>query len=146
MTDDDRYPFSGPDPDRNPGEEDGDVVEEYPHNCRIVRDDENGYKRYHYEGPMGRVKSFDNPDKARLYADVQTVMSGFREEKTGERGVPPSVARAREDVVMAYLAAQPSMSMEWVARHFDLPEDRVREYIQVLQNRANEERSEQAED
>jgi hypothetical protein len=77
MTDDDRYPFPGPDPDRNPGEEDGDVVEEYPHSCRIVRDDENGYKRYHYEGPIGCVKSFDNPDKARLYADVQTVMGGF---------------------------------------------------------------------
>lgn len=146
MTDDDQYPFPGPDPDGNPGEEDGDVVEEYAHSCRIVRDDENRYKRYHYEGPMGRIKSFDNPDKARLYADVQTVMGGFREEKTGERGVPPSVARAREDVLMAYLAAQPSMSMEWVARHFDLPEDRVREYIRALRNRAEKERSEQAED
>jgi hypothetical protein len=46
---------------------------------------------------------------------------------------------------MAYLAAQPSMSMEWVARHFDLPEDRVREYIQALRNRAKEQRSEQPE-
>jgi hypothetical protein len=117
-----------------------DVVEEYSHGCRIVREEENGYERYHYEGPMGRVKSFENPDKARLYADVHTVMGGFREEKTGERGVPPSVARAREDVIMAYLAAQPSMSMEWVARHFDLPEDRVREYIASLRDRAEQKR------
>jgi hypothetical protein len=73
-------------------------------------------------------------------------MGGFREEKTGERGVPPSVARAREEVLMAYLTAQPSLSMEWVARHFDLPEDRVREYIRILRNRAKEQRSEQAED
>jgi hypothetical protein len=35
---------------------------------------------------MGLIKSFENPDKARLYADVQTVTGGFREEKTGERG------------------------------------------------------------
>ena len=138
--DEDRYPFPGPGLDGNPGEEEGDVLEEYDHSCRIVRDDENGYERYHYEGPLGRVKSFDNPDKARLYADVQTVMGGFREEKTGERGVPPSVARAREDVLMAYLAAQPSMSTEWVARHFDLPDGRVREYTRVLRSRAEEKR------
>jgi len=117
-----------------------DVIEEYAHSCRIVREDESGYERYHYEGPMGRIKSFENPDKARLYADVHTVMGGFREEKTGERGVPPSVARAREDVIMAYLAAQPSMSIQWVARHFDLPEDRVREYIASLRDRAEEKR------
>jgi len=116
------------------------VIEEYAHSCRIVRENENGYERYHYEGPMGRVKSFENPDKARLYADVQSVMGGFREEKTGERGVPPSVARAREDVIMAYLAAQPSMSIQWVARHFDLPEDRVREYIASLRDRAEQQR------
>lgn len=71
---------------------------------------------------------------------IHIVMGGFREEKTGERGVPPSVARAREDVIMAYLAAQPSMSMEWVARHFDLLEGQVREYIESLRDRAAKKR------
>lgn len=69
-------------------------------------------------------------------------MGGFLEEKTGERGVPPAVARARDDVLMAYLAAQPTMSITWVARHFDLPEDRVREYIKSLRNRAEQQRDE----
>jgi hypothetical protein len=46
MTDDDKYPFPGPDPYGNPGKEDGDVIEEYAHSCRIVREDKNGYKRY----------------------------------------------------------------------------------------------------
>ncbi|MFB6199035.1 MAG: hypothetical protein ABEI52_12340, partial [Halobacteriaceae archaeon] len=88
---------------------DREVVEEYDHSCQIVREvDEHGHERYIYEGPMGAVKSFENPDKARLYADVHTVVGGFREEKTGERGVPPAVARSREDVLMAYLAAQPT--------------------------------------
>jgi hypothetical protein len=119
------------------------VIEQYAHSCSIVREEENGYERYHYRGPMGRMKTFENPDKARLYADVHTVMGGFREEKTGERGVPPSVARAREDVMMAYLAAQPSMSIQWVARHFDLPEDRVREYIASLRDRAKEKSEEE---
>lgn len=101
------------------------AIEEYAHDCRIVREEGNGYEQYHYEGPLGRVKSFENPRKARLYADVQTVMGGFREEKTGERGVPPSV--------------------EWVARHFDLPEERVREYIGSLRDRAEKQRNATAE-
>lgn len=67
-------------------------------------------------------------------------MGGFREEKTGERGVPPSVVRVREDVLMAYLAAQPTMSMTWVSRHFDLPEDRVRGFIRSFRERAEEKR------
>lgn len=118
-----------------------DVVEEYAHSCRIVREErEDAEDLYHYEGPLGHVKSFENPGKARLYADVQTVVGGFREEKTGERGVPPAVARSREDVLMAYLAAQPTMSIEWVARHFDLPEDRVRSYIDLMRERAAEQR------
>lgn len=98
--------------------------------------------QYHYEGPMGRIRTFENPDKARLYADVQTVTGGFREEKTGERGAPPAVARSREDVLMAYYAAQPTMSMQWVSAQFDLPEDRVREYVQSLRNRAEQKRAE----
>jgi len=106
------------------------VIEEYAHSCRIVKEEREGdYNKYHYEVPMSRVKTFENPDKARLYADVQTVTGGFREEKTGERGAPPAVARSREDVLMAYYVAQPTMSMQWVAAQFDLPEERVREYI-----------------
>lgn len=88
------------------------VIEEYAHSCRIIEEErDSDYNQYHYEGPMGRIKTFENPDKARLYADVQTVTGGFREEKTGERGAPPAVARSREDVLMAYYAAQPTMSM-----------------------------------
>lgn len=116
-----------------------DVVEEYAHNCRIVREHiEDDADHYHYESPLGRVKSFRSPEKARLYADVQTVTGGFREEKTGERGVPPGVARAREDVVMAYLASNPTMGVKWVARAYDLTEDQVRTYVELVQNRAAE--------
>ena len=116
-----------------------DIVEEYPHSCRIVREHIDGAEdRFHYEGPLGRVKSFYSLDKARLYADVHTITGGFREEKTGERGVPPAVARAREDIVMAYLASNPTMGVKWVARAYDLSEDQVRTYVELVQNRAAE--------
>lgn len=51
-----------------------DVIEEYAHDCRIVRETENSYEEYHYEGPLGRVQSFESLSKARLYADVHTVI------------------------------------------------------------------------
>lgn len=79
--------------------------------------------------------------KARLYADVYTVVGDFREKKTGERGVPPAVAAAREDVLMAYLASNPSMSLEWTARFFDEDEAVVRRYVNTVEDRADEQRA-----
>jgi len=118
------------------------VIEEYAFGYQIVEEDREGKaNKYHYEGSLGRIKTFENPDKARLYADVQTVTGGFREEKTGERGAPPAVAQSREDVLMAYYAAQPTMSMQWVTAQFDLPEERVREYIRSLRTRAEQQRA-----
>jgi len=111
------------------------IIEEYAFGYQIVEKDRQGEPNK-YEGPLGRIKTFENPDKARLYADVQTVTGGFREEKTGERGAPPAVAQSREDVLMAYYAAQPTMSIQWVTGQFDLPEERVREYIRLLRTRA----------
>lgn len=120
-------------------EEELEIVEEYLHSCRIVCEESDGYE-YHYEGPLGRIKSFHSLDRALLYADIQTVTSGFREEKTGERGVPPAVARAREDVLIAYLVSNPTMGVEWVARAYDLEEDVVRDYIEIVRKRAEDKR------
>jgi len=120
-----------------------DVVEEYPHDCRLEREPrEDAPDLYHYYSPMGHVKAFENPDKARLYADVQEVVGGFREAKTGERGVPPAIARAREDTLMAYLVSNETMGVEWVARFYDTEEDVVRDYVQRVQSRAREIRAE----
>jgi hypothetical protein len=122
-------------------DEEPEVIEEYAHNCRIVREGDEG-PQYHYEAPLGRVKSFHSPDRARLYADIQTVTGGFREEKTGERGVPPAVARAREDVLIAYLVSNPTMGVEWVARAYDVEEQVVRDYTQIVEKRAEDLREE----
>lgn len=125
-------------------EKETEIVEEYSHSHRIIREPvESGEDLYHCEGPMGRIKTFYSVDKARLYGDVQTVTGGFREEKTGERGVPPAVARAREDVLMAYLVSNPSMSTEWVARFYEVEEEVVRDYVRMVRKRAEEKRDDE---
>jgi len=116
------------------------IVEDYGDGCKIVRETADGYTKYHFEDPLDRLKSFENPDKARLYADVYEVSGGFREEKTGERGVPPAIARGREDVLMAYLVSNPSMGVTYVARAYDIEEDVVRDYCRIVQERAEEQR------
>lgn len=121
--------------------EEANIIKEYAHSCRIVRKDEARYERYHSKGPMERFQSFDSLDKEQLYANVQTVTSEFREEKTGMRSIPLIVARTREDVLMAYLATQPTMSVTWVARYFDLPKKQVRGSIHSLRDRADEKQS-----
>jgi len=64
----------------------------------------------HFEGPSGRIQSFENPYEARLYADVYAITGGFREEQTGKRGVPPGIVRASEEIRMTYLAVQMSVT------------------------------------
>jgi len=124
------------------GDSDGETtVAEYGHGTAVVLD-EGG--RYHYVNAMGeRVRSFDSEDRARLYADIQTVVGGFREEKTGERGVPPAVARkCDENLLMAYHVATPSMGTTWTARAFGIEESDVRAAVDLIRDRATGRRDE----
>lgn len=97
--DDEKYPFPGPDPGGEPTAEGDSVVEEYEHGCQLVREQRKGEPDlYHFDNSLDRMQTFENPDKAHLYADVHTVVGGFREEKSGERGVrqlSPPLAKMR---------------------------------------------------
>ena len=121
-------------------------VVEYDHLTILREPIPNHRDQYHVEDPVERLQSFHSKAKAELYADVYTVVGGFREDKTGERGVPPAVAAAREDVLMAYLTAQPTMSLTWTARFFDEDEDVIRQYVNGVQRRAEETRTESTDD
>jgi len=47
-------------------------------------------------------------------------MDGFDKENTGKRGIPPTVARASEEIRMAYFTA--SISPTYAARAFESTE------------------------
>lgn len=115
------------------------VFEEYPHNCRIVRKiNEDGPDVFNFSGPLRFIKSFENPDKARLFADVYEIVDGFREEKTGERGAPPAVAQAGQNVQIAYYVSQPTMSVEWAAGQYGISEEQVRRVVDLIREQAAE--------
>ena len=122
-------------------DQDREVVDDREHVTIVREHREDAPDRYHVEDALEHLKAFVDVSKARLYADVYQVVGGFREDKTGERAVPPAVAAAREDVQMAYLTAQPTMSLEWTAGFFDEDEDVVRRYVRAVQDRAREQRA-----
>jgi hypothetical protein len=128
-----------PEPVADGSELDREVIREYPHGCTLVREYRDGEPdRYHYRIALGPVKSFTDPNKASLYADVQTVTGGFREEKSGERGIPPAVAFSDEEVKTAYLVSNPTMGVTWVARFLEIDEDQVRDRCESVRSLAEE--------
>lgn len=113
---------------------DPDVVAEYSHSTKIVRDGRD----YHYVNALGdRVRRFETESRAKLYADIQELTGGFREEKTGDRGVPPPVARACDrNLLMAYHVATPNMGVQWTARSYEMDESEVRNAVDLIRDRA----------
>ena len=91
-----------------PSATDGEVVEEYVLDVRIVaRASPSGDDRYQFEAPRHEGIAFDDADAARLYADIYFDVNGFQEAGTGERGVPPEIVQAGRDTLAAYFLAQP---------------------------------------
>lgn len=115
------------------------VIEEYGQDCRIVREERNYPDQYHFECPKGRMRTFENPHEARLYADLYTITGGFNEEQTGRRGVPPTIARASEEIRMTYLAVQ--MSISYAAGAFDVDESVVNDAVNRIHAKADQQRS-----
>jgi len=114
------------------------VIEAYNGDYRIIHEERNYPDLYHFEGPHGEEQAFETPQGARLYADIYELVGGIDEAQTGDRGVPPSVARASEDARMTYLAIQ--MSIPYAAGAFEVDETTIHDAIDRLHKRAREQR------
>lgn len=116
------------------------VEKSYPYDIRVIRvDREDEPPLYRFEAP-GFVETMEWKDKdaALMYAAVYVAVDGFREEKTGERGIPPEVERDGREAVVAYLTTQRGMSTKWVTRFYDIPAQRVYEYKSRIRARAED--------
>ncbi|ELZ44862.1 hypothetical protein C463_07897 [Halorubrum californiense DSM 19288] len=115
------------------------VVEAYDDGHRIVREERNRPDAYHFDGPDGRIASFEIPQAARLYADLYALTGGFDEAQTGRRGVPPLIVGADEEIRMTYLTVR--LSVTYAARAFDVDESVVRDAVDEIHARGSELRS-----
>jgi len=119
------------------------IEKAYPHDIRVIRvDREEQRPLYRFDAPFHQPKDTDttteweNPEKAKLYAAVYTAVGGFREEKTGRRGVPPEVQRDGMEATVAYLSTQDGMGTEWLSNFYGLDPQRIYEYRSRIRSRA----------
>ena len=119
------------------------VIEAYRDGHRIVREARNRPDAYHFDGPDGRIASFERPEAARLYADLYAITGGFDESQTGRRGVPPRIAGADEAIRMTYIAVR--LSVGYAAGAFEVDESVVRDAVNAVHARAKDLRSEESE-
>lgn len=119
------------------GRESERIVEQYILGVRIVETGpEDG--RYRFEAPDHRGTEFEDPEMARLYADVYFDTNGFEEEGTGHRGVPPEVIQAGRDTLAAYFLTQPGTDVHWVASFYGKRPAKIEQYVDWVRERAAE--------
>lgn len=116
------------------------ILEEYILGVRIVAvASRSGERpRFRFEAPGHEGKEFDNPDLARLYADIYFDVNGFEEVGTGERGIPPEIIQAGRDTLAAYFLTQPYADINWVASFYGKRPSKIERYVQTVQYRAAE--------
>jgi hypothetical protein len=126
--------------DQSPSDATASVFREYVLGVRIVESHPVAASgpRYRFEAPGHRGITFDDPDLARLYADVYFDVNGFEEAGTGERGVPPAVIQAGRDTLAAYFLTQPGTDLNWVASFYGKKPTKVERYVAAVRERARE--------
>lgn len=109
---------------------------EYPMDVRILEVSDGDNPSYRFEAPEHDGISFDDPDKAQLYADIYFDVNGFEEAGTGERGVPPVIIQAGRDTLAAYFLTQDTVEKRWVASFMGVQPGKVLRYKSRVQDRA----------
>jgi hypothetical protein len=127
-----------PTPENPTGTEDAPVYREYILGVRIRETEEEAITRYRFEAPDHEGITFEDPEKAELYADVYFDTNGFVEAGTGERGVPPTVIQAGRDTLAAYLLTQPGIDVDWIASFFGRRHGQIKKYVSLVEDRAEE--------
>jgi hypothetical protein len=94
--------------------------------------------RYRFEAPEHEGISFEDSERAELYADVYFDVNGFVEAGTGDRGVPPEIVQAGQDTLAAYFLTQPGIDENWVASFYGIKNTKVKRYASWVRTRAEE--------
>jgi hypothetical protein len=118
------------------------LYREYVADVRIVELDAGEKSRYRFEAPEHVGIEFSDAEMAALYADVYFDVNGFREEGTGEIGVPPELVQAGKDTLAAYLLTQPHTTVDWIASFYGKKPGQIERYIDWVRERAEEMRAE----
>lgn len=110
--------------------------ESYIKSVSIIESTVDGDTTYRFEAPGHTIVTFEDPDLARLYADVYFDVNGFREEGTGEYGIPPEIFQGGKDTLAAYLLTCPGVDIYWVASFLGVDQTKAERYVSWVRKRA----------
>ena len=122
------------------------VYREYILDVRIVELAGGDESRYRFEAPRHRGIEFEDPETAKLYADIYFDVNGFEEAGTGERGVPPVIIQAGRDTLAAYFLTQPYTDKQWVGSFMGVQPGKIERYASRVRKRAQNIRSRAADE
>ena len=122
------------------------VYHEYILDVRIVELASGDKSRYRFEAPRHRGVEFEDPETAKLYADIYFDVNGFEEAGTGERGVPPVIIQAGRDTLAAYFLTQPYTDKQWVGSFMGVQPGKIERYASRVRKRAQNIRSRAADE
>ena len=115
---------------------DSSIYREYVMDVRIVKSVREDKPQYRFEAPTHDGITFDDPQKAELYAAIYFDVNGFEEAGTGDRGVPPVIIQAGRDTLAAYFLTQPTVDEQWVASFMGVQPGKVIRYASRVRDRA----------
>ena len=91
---------------------------------------------YRFEAPHHEGIEFDDPETAKLYADVYFDVNGFDERNVGEEGVPPAIIQAGRDTLAAYFRTQSYGDITWIASYYGIKPEKAERYVDRVRKRA----------
>jgi len=122
-------------PQMEPGD-DRKLHREYVMDVRILEVADGDEPTYRFEAPQHQGITFEDPEKAELYADIYFDVNGFEEAGTGERGVPPVIIQAGRDTLAAYFLTHDTIDEQWVGSFMGVQPGKVLRYASRVRDRA----------
>lgn len=116
------------------------ILQSYPaESYLIVREDPDEGSSFRFYAPAREPITFEDEERARLFADLYIVVDGFRVKKgVGEKGIPVNVATGGAPAIAAYMFAAWESTPTQIAQTIDANRQTVLGFIEQIHNKAEE--------
>lgn len=115
------------------------ILESYPAECYlVVNEDPDVGPNFRFHAPARKPITFEDEDRARLFAELYIVTDGFRiKEGVGERGIPVNIATSKSPAIAAYMYAAWGSTPSEIARRINADRETVLSYIGEIRTKAD---------
>ena len=116
------------------------ILEQYPAETYVIErgDPDGGDSTFRFHAPARDPVEFDDAERALLFAELYTVVDGFRINGTGERGIPVSVAISSPAAISAYMYAAWGSTPTQISQTINSDRQTVLNHLDQINDKAEE--------